>query len=138
MLLPLPQPQDDWPRVSQPCVAWLTNQQQASKQGHAGPAQSTHTQQQQQQQQQQSTQPAGYAVTPGVADAGVGQLLQPGGLLDQLVGGLVPAVKSGEAQGTLHARKLSTALLYAGVLEYVCIAGLGIVLIPSCFLNFVV
>jgi hypothetical protein len=102
--------QDDWALVSQPCVAWLARQQQGGT-----PKDQPHN--------TTADNGSNCSTTVGAASAtptGKGAL--PGALLEQLVDGLLPAVKAGEAQGTLHARKLSTALLYSGQLcTFVCV-----------------
>jgi len=112
--------QDEWACVSQPCLDWLSGRHQAlpwqqATHPHSPPA----------------TPPAvpggggghdGAPLAQGPASSGAGELGRPAlpaALLERLVEGLLPAVKAGEAQGTLHARKLSTALLHAGVCMHV-------------------
>lgn len=85
--------------MSEPCRLWLAGQQPQGRQ-EAPPQQGMQVCSNQQQQQCVPKAPP--------------PVVLPTALLQQLIDGLLPAVRGGEAQGTLHARKLSTALMYTG------------------------
>lgn len=88
--------QDDWPQVATPCREWLSRRSALPQQASRGSL--------------PSASPGSRNSTTGAATASGGSDDVVLGIASRLVLGLEAALQRGEHEGTLHARRLCTAL----------------------------